>query len=352
MNRYRNETRTLSYVTVPVDKAPPVADPDEAKLKAHHETFKSQYSAPEYRKLALLTLNPDTLKKPADITEDEIKAAYEQRKASFGAPEKRTLQLLSFKDQAAADKGYKELQGGKDFLALGKELGLKDGDINLGAQTKAQMVDQVIAEAAFALKKNEYSKPLPGTFATVIVRASDITPAVDKTFDQVKAELREALAKDKALQEAQGIQDKIETARSRGAGLKELAEKHGLKLQEIPAISQEGYDPDNKAVPDVVGGIRVLPRAFATEVGVEAEGVDLQDGFVTWFEVQGITPSALRPFDTVKDQVKKDWIVGRAAQGVAGDDTETPGPRHQGRGAGRDRQGTRPEGDDHTAAQA
>ena len=309
LHRYRNETRTLATVPVPIEKAPVVTDPDEAKLKAHHEAFKAQYSAPEYRKLVLLTLDPGAFKKVDAITEDEVKAAYEQRKASFGSPEKRTLQLLSFKDQAAAEKGQKDLKAGKDFLAVGKELGLKESDINLGVQTKAQMIDQVIAETAFGLKKNEVSKPFQGTFSTVIVRATEITPAVEKTYDQVKGELRDSLAKDKAVQDAQAIQDKIENARSRGASLKELAEKHGLKLQEIAAIGQDGNDPEGKTVPDIAGASKVLPRAFATEVGVEAEGVDLQDGFVTWFEVQGITPSVLRPFETVKEQVKQDWLA-------------------------------------------
>jgi peptidyl-prolyl cis-trans isomerase D len=309
LHRYRNETRTLTYVPLPVEKAPPVADPDEAKLKAHHEAFKGQYSAPEYRKLALLTLNPETFKKPDTVTEDESKAAYEQRKASFGSPEKRTLQLLSFKDQAAAEKAVKDLKAGKDFLALGKELGLKEGDINLGVQTKAQMIDQVIAEAAFALKKNEVSKPVQGTFASVVVRATEITPAAEKSYDQVKGELRDSLAKDKAVLEAQSVQDKIENARSRGASLKELAEKHSLKLQEVAAVSQDAKDPDGKTLADIAGAARVLPRAFATEVGVEAEGVDLQEGLVTWFEVQGIIPSVLRPLEAVKEQVKQDWLT-------------------------------------------
>ena len=305
LHRYRNETRVLSVMPIPVDKAGPTPEPDEAALKSHHESFKSQYSAPEYRKLALLTLSPEAFKKPAEIAEDDVKAAYEQRKASFGAPEKRTLQMLSFKDMAAAEKGYKELRAGKDFLTLGKELGLKDADINLGVQAKAAMIDQVIAETAFGLKKLEISKPFQGTFSTVIVRASEIAPAVDKTYEQVKAELRDALAKEKAQAEAQAIQDKIENARSRGASLKELADKYGLKLQEIAAIDKEGHDPGGQVVPDIVGGVRVLPRAFETEVGIETEGVDLQDGFVTWLEVQSTTPSALRPFDTVKEQVKK-----------------------------------------------
>jgi peptidyl-prolyl cis-trans isomerase D len=309
LHRYRNETRTLSFVPVPGDKAGAVAEPDEAALKTHHESFKSQYSAPEYRKLTLLTLNPEAYKKPAEITEDEVKAAYEQRKASFGSAEKRSLQMLSFKDTAAAEKGFKELRAGKDFLALGKELGLKDSDINLGVQTKAAMIDQVIAETAFGLKKLELSKPFQGTFSTVIVRATEITPAVEKSYEQVKVEVRESLAKEKAQAEAQSLQDKIENARGRGASLKELAEKHGLKLQEIALIDQDGLGPDAKAVPDIVGGPRILPKAFTTEVGVESEGIDLQDGFVTWVEVQAITPSVLRPLDAVKEQVKKDWTA-------------------------------------------
>ena len=309
LNRYRNETRTLSTVTVPADKAPAVAEPDDAQLKAHHEANKAQYSAPEYRKLALLTLDPGTYKKPADIPDADVQAVYDQKKATFGSPEKRAVQMLSFKDMAAAEKGYKDLKAGKDFLALGKELGLKDADINLGEQTKAGMIDQTIADATFGLKKGEISKPFQGTFSVVVVRATEVTLAVEKTFDQVKGDIRESLAKEKALAEAQSIQDKVENARSRGAPLKELAEKHGLKLQEVAAIDQQGLDPAGKAVPDIVGGVRVLPKAFSTEVGVEAEGVDLADGFVTWVDVQAITPSALRPFDTVKDQVKKDLMA-------------------------------------------
>lgn len=309
LNRYRNETRVVSYFPLPPDKAPAPAEPDEAQLKAQYEAGKSRYSSPEYRKVSLLTLDPAAYKKPGDVTEDEVKAAYEQKKATFGSPEKRVVQMLSFKDMAAAEKGAKDLKAGKDFLALGKELGLKEGDINLGEQTKAGMVDPAIAEAAFSLKKGEISKPVQGPFAVVIVRPTEVTPGVEKTFEQVKGEIRESLAKEKALNEAQALQDKIENARSRGASLKELAEKYTLKLQEIPAIDQEGQDPEGKPVADVIGGPRVLPKAFATEVGVESEGLELGDGLMTWVDVQGVTPAAVRPFDTIKDQVKNDVIA-------------------------------------------
>lgn len=120
LNRYRNETRVVSFFSLPPDKAPAPADPDEAQLKAQYETAKARYSSPEYRKAVLLTLNPDNYKKPNEISEDDVKAAYEQKKSTFGSPEKRVVQMLSFKDMAAAEKGFKDIKSGKDFAVVGK----------------------------------------------------------------------------------------------------------------------------------------------------------------------------------------------------------------------------------------
>ena len=48
---------------------------------------------------------------------------------------------------------------------------------------------------------------------------------------------------------------------------------------------------------------------FATEVGVENDPLDAKDEGLIWFEVLGITPQQLKPFDQVKDEAKKDWIL-------------------------------------------
>jgi peptidyl-prolyl cis-trans isomerase D len=48
---------------------------------------------------------------------------------------------------------------------------------------------------------------------------------------------------------------------------------------------------------------------FATEVGVENDPLDAKDEGLIWYEVLGITPQQLKPFDQVKDEVKKDWSL-------------------------------------------
>jgi peptidyl-prolyl cis-trans isomerase D len=51
---------------------------------------------------------------------------------------------------------------------------------------------------------------------------------------------------------------------------------------------------------------KLLPAAFASEVGAENDPLQFEGGYV-WFEVQGITPSRDRPLDEIKEQVEARW---------------------------------------------
>jgi peptidyl-prolyl cis-trans isomerase D len=318
LHRYQEEQRTLAYLIVPEAKAGTIPEPDEAKIKAYHEANPGQFSWPEYRRFALLTVTPDTLKKPDAVGEDEVKKAFEERKASFDAPEKRTIQQIAFKDMAAAEKAHKELKAGKDFLAVAREQGLKDSDVDLGQQTKSAMVDKAIAEAAFAAKKGEVSRPVQGTFALVIVRATEVTPAIVKTYEQVKGELRDTLAREKAIEEVQALQDKVENARGRGSSLKEIAEKNGLRLTEIAGVDRIGNGPDGKPVAGILEQVRVLAKAFeAKEPGADIEAIDLQGGGSVWLELQGITPQKLKPLDEVRAAVREAYLASEQRKALS-----------------------------------
>ena len=51
----------------------------------------------------------------------------------------------------------------------------------------------------------------------------------------------------------------------------------------------------------------MLNAAFATDTGVENDPIDAKDDGVVWYEVLGVVPEQLKPFDQVKDEVAKDW---------------------------------------------
>jgi peptidyl-prolyl cis-trans isomerase D len=60
---------------------------------------------------------------------------------------------------------------------------------------------------------------------------------------------------------------------------------------------------------DLLQNTDLLNAVFATEVGVENDPLDAKDEGLIWYEVVGITPQQLKPFDQVRDEVKKDWSL-------------------------------------------
>jgi peptidyl-prolyl cis-trans isomerase D len=61
----------------------------------------------------------------------------------------------------------------------------------------------------------------------------------------------------------------------------------------------------------------VLNAAFATDTGVENDPIDAKDEGVIWYEVLGVIPEQLKPFDQVKDEATKDWKADEVRARVA-----------------------------------
>ena len=299
-NQFQGEERTLDYFLVPADKAPTPVAPDDAKLKDFYESHKEDYRAPEYRKLGVLFASPDDIKANVAVAGDEIKAAYEATKGTFGQPERRHIQIMSFQDKAAADKALAAIKTGKDFMAVAKDLGMADKDVDHGVITKEGLFDKVAAGAAFKLEKDKVSEPIEGELATSIIRVTEIVPGIVKTFDDVKDEIKDRLAREKAVKQLIEFRGKIEDARAGGSQLKELPGKFPFKYSELPLLDKAGAGADGKpatTLPDIAA---VLKTGFAGDVGVESDPLDLGKNGWAWVEVKEVKPARQKPLDEVK----------------------------------------------------
>ena len=173
--------------------------PTRPSCKEYFEQNKRQFMTPAYRKIALLMLTRDAVKAKIPVTDDEVKAAYEADKDKFNTPEKRRVLQVAFPDKAAADKAYADLLESQELRRSRPEARLQGKrSRSWHAVAKKDMIDAKIAEAAFALKKDEVSKPVDGQFTTVILRVTDVTPGTTKTFDDVKADVKDKLADERA----------------------------------------------------------------------------------------------------------------------------------------------------------
>lgn len=304
--RYREETRTASYFVVAPDKVK-VGTPDETKLKETWEANKAKFVVPEYRQVAALLVTVDGVAKTIDVPAADVQAAYDQTKDQYAVPERRRILQIAYPDRAAAEAALKAIKAGQSFADAAKAAGAKESDIDLGVMTRNQVIDPKIADAAFALEKGKVSDVVEGRFATVLLQVNEIQPGRQKPFDEVKGEIKDRIAKERAAEQVQKLHDQIDDSRAGGKSTADIAREMKLPITEVKAIDGRGNGPDGKpALPDNEAG-PVATIAFATPVNQDAEPVEVGDSGYAWVRVLAITPERQKPLEEVKSEVEALW---------------------------------------------
>jgi len=307
LNQYQNEKRQIDYVALEAAQAGDVPAPTPEVLNKYFDERKTLFRAPEYRNITLLSLAPSDLAKPDAVTDTDAKAYFEQHKDSYGKPEKREVRQIVFqKPEEAADARERITKGAK-FDDIAKERQLKESDTDLGMVAKSDIIDPAVADAAFSLKPGETSAPVKGRFGTVLLQVGKIEPGEEKTYEQVAAQIKREMAESRAKSDVGNLRDKIEDERAAGSTLAETAKKLGVKSVSIEAVDRSGRGLDGKPVTGLPQTPNVISAAFAGDVGVDTDPLQLPGGGYLYYDVTGVTPSRERPLEEVKDQVTARW---------------------------------------------
>jgi peptidyl-prolyl cis-trans isomerase D len=286
-----------------------VPEPTDEDLKRFYDNHQAKFTQPEFRKFGVLAVTPESVKDKVQITDDDLTAAFDKDKDKLGTPERRRVQQIAFPDKAAADAAYQKIESGTGFVDLAKAQGVNENDLDLGMLKRSDMADAAIGDAAFKLEKDKVSEPVTGALGkTVLLRVTEIQPGKIVTLKEAKPELENKLLKDRAQGAIFDLHDRIEDERAAGTQLSEVADKFKLSYQVFDQVDRQGKTPDGKVV-DLPQKTDLLNAVFATEVGVENDPLDAKDEGLIWYEVVGITPQQLKPFDQVRDEVKKDWSL-------------------------------------------
>jgi peptidyl-prolyl cis-trans isomerase D len=278
INRYQNEERGIDYVVLDGNKLGDIAMPTPEQLTAYFDAHKAVFRAPEYRKLVVLTVSPEEIAKTIEVSDQDAKRTFELRQSRYTVPERRQVQQISFPNAEEADAAAKRIADGLTFEALAAERKLTDKDIDLGTVTKVEMIDPIIAEAAFGLAPGAVSAPVSGRFATAIVRAVKIEPGSTKPFEEVENEIKRDIAVDRAKGEVNKIRDKIEDEYANGAKLAEIAKKLNLPVVTIDAVDRAGRSPADQPVEGLPRGVDILNDAFLADQGAENDPLTIPAG--------------------------------------------------------------------------
>ena len=316
--RARGQKRFLEVLSITNASVNNVSAPAADALKDYHDKHSDLFTAPEYRALTIAKLSVTDIAKDVTINEDDLKKAYETKQVDLMQPETRDLVQVVLQDEVKAKAIAEAAQKEGDLTAAAKSKGNNTVPISRAEQKSAALPD--LYKAIFALKDKEVSAPVKTSLGWHVVQVKKIYPATTPTYAELKDKLRVMLQHDMSVEAMTRIVNQMDDALAANRSLEEIADSLKLRMIKIPAVSDKGLTPENKAPVELPAKTELLKTAFglsSNETSSILEDKNDTGSDYVVVRVDEVVPSHVRPLDEVKEQVTTAWRADEQAKQAA-----------------------------------
>ena len=185
----------------------------EAKAKGIKEDQEMQRKIAQFRDELILDRYLQEELKNIKVTDKEAQEYYQNHKEEFETEKQVRARHILVKDKAQAQKILKELQNGADFAQLAKKYSIDKATAEKGGElgffTRKDVV-KPFSDVAFSLKPGQLSPVVKTPFGYHIIQVEEVKPARQKSFDEVKNEIKSQLLQEKRQEAFNRLIAKIE----------------------------------------------------------------------------------------------------------------------------------------------
>ena len=314
--RLKRQSRELSYALISLDRFRAAFEPDDAQIQAFYEANAQAFMSPERVRIEYVILDENHLREEVSVSEDDLRAYYQANLDRYITPETRRaahilIQVADDADdadaadaRARADALVARIRGGEAFADVAREasddtLSAPAGG-DLGFIARGDM-EPSFEDVLFVLDEGQVSAPVRIDLGWQIVSVTEIQSAQQRPF----AEVREQIEDEYRVREAEDrffvLTERLRTASFEQADtLRPAAAAIGVEVQTTDWFTLEsgtGFAAD----------AMVRRTAFDERVlgaGRNSDLLELDDARIAVLRVAGHEPSARRPLDAVRDQVR------------------------------------------------
>ncbi len=303
---FRGERRVAEIVEIATASLPQPAPPPAEELQKFWQDRQAQFMAPEYRTITAILLRPADVQSELQIGDKDIEEAYAQRHAEFIQPERRTVRQILLQDQEAAQRAA-DMAKTTDFAEAAKQLNQPVLELGETDRESLETIAPALAEAVFSTAAGGIAGPVQTPLGWHVAQVGDIQPGKEQPLAEVRGQLVQDLAHERAVDLLYERANKIEDTLAGGATLEETA--HKLDLPMVKAtIDRRGADSQGQPVQGLPASEKFLSTVFATPEGADTRMNDLEnDGGFFIALVEKVTPPAAKPFETVQADVLAAW---------------------------------------------
>lgn len=312
--RHQAERRVAETLRLPNASMPDPGQPDEEALATYHQERAVRFTAPEYRTLTVARLAPEDLADEIAVPEEDLQAAYEFRRDEFHQPERRDVEQVLVQDEATARRIADAVRSGTPFAEAASAEGTEP--LALSDLRREDLLPE-LADTIFSLSGDGVGGPVESPLGWHVFRLSSVTPASERSFEEVRGELLKALKLERAADRVYEVANQLEDQLAGGANVEEAARGLGLEPMHLPKVDATGRTPEGRPVENLDALRPVLEQAFNLAEGEQSHLIETPDGAYYVVQVNEVTPAALRPLDQVRDQVVEAWKAERRAEAAA-----------------------------------
>ncbi len=309
------EKRSADIAAFPIAAAPEPPIPDDATARRWYDNHPDLYATPEYRRIKAIVLSPATVAAEITVTDKELQAAFQDRQADYTTTAQRSVRVISTTDEAKATALADQWRAGADWTTM--EAAAKAAGAAAIVQddaTEKQFPDPDLAHAVFSTPPDTVPPPIKGALGWFVIQVTKATAGGSQTFDDVKDKLRQRVTTEKALELVYDKANKLDGVLGNGGTLDTLPPDPGVVTAAV-TLDQHGDTP--------AGTTATLPGEEEIRAAIAAAAFEARKGdppHLTEVQtpstggagyyaltVDDITPTGLKPFDTVRAAVNEDW---------------------------------------------
>jgi len=278
---------------------------DEAQVKAHYDANQADYRTPERVRAEYVVLSAEALARQEPPAEAEIKAAYEARAGQFRVDEQRRASHILVKTKEEADKLISEIRKNPNrFAELAKKHSQDSGSSEKGGDLgwfgRGMMV-KPFEDAVYKLGQNEM-QVVESEFGFHVVRLTGIVAAKARSYDEVRKELADELARQKGQRRfAEAAETFNNLVYEQSDSLKPAAERFKLQIQQTGWIA--------KSARQELGALdnpKLLAALFSSDAlknRRNTDAIEVAPNTLVAARVVEHQPAAQRGFDEMKAEI-------------------------------------------------
>lgn len=289
--RFRSaESADIEYVVLDVAAVEKTIQLPEQDVRSYYEQNQQQLAGQEQRRASHILINA-----PKDAPAAERQKAREKAQALLETLRKNPASFASLARENSQDPGSASRGGDLDFFGR-------------GAMVKP------FEEAVYALQKGQISDLVESEFGYHIIQLTDIKAPKTESFESMRPRLEADLRKQQAQRKVAELAETFSnTVYEQSDSLKPVADKLKLTLQQASGLSRQ---PAPGAT-GVLASPKLLQALFAEDaIGKRrnTEAVEVAPNTLVSARIVNYRPSAVRPLDEVREQVRSQFIQEASAK--------------------------------------